>query len=500
MKRNSVIAAAVLLSVMTGGWVDPAFSADECMACHVLLGDVPSTRFRNDVHHLKGISCAGCHGGDATSDDMEKAMSAGKGFLGVPHGDDVSKTCASCHDDQERMKSFGSTVSTGQLTMLRASVHGSLSGKRAGSLVQCTTCHGAHGILSRKNPASPVNPVNVVRTCTKCHSDAAFMREYNPSLPVDQLEKYKTSVHGTLNAKGDPNVAECASCHGSHQILPPTDVRSSVYPTNLPSTCAKCHSDPVYMAEYKIPTDQLEKFSKSVHGVALLQRNDASAPACNSCHGNHGAVPPGVRSISNVCGTCHVLNAELFAASPHKQAFDANNWPECETCHGNHEIIAATNQLLGVSPEAVCSRCHSETNAPKGYATAREMRLLIDSLDTAEDEAHVLIEEAEQRGMEISEAKFKLRDVRQARLESRTVVHAFDAAKFESVVDTGLVVASVVQSEAREAIHEYFFRRWGLGISTFIITLVAVSLYLYIRRTERGQYPLITGKNKNEPG
>ena len=83
------------------------------------------------------------------------------------------------------------------------------------------------------------------------------------------------------------------------------------------------------MKEYDIPTNQYEEFTKSVHGVDLLEKHDLSAPACNSCHGNHGAIPPGVESISEVCGTCHALNAELFQASPHKKAFDEHNYPEC---------------------------------------------------------------------------------------------------------------------------------------------------------------------------
>ena len=78
---------------------------------------------------------------------------------------------------------------------------------------------------------------------------------------MDQLEKYRTSVHGLRNAKGDAKVAECASCHGSHDILAHTDANSHVYPVNLPGTCARCHSDPEYMKEYKIPTDQYQKFA-----------------------------------------------------------------------------------------------------------------------------------------------------------------------------------------------------------------------------------------------
>ena len=460
---------------------------DKCLTCHQSLGDKASELFMRDVHHTRGVTCAGCHGGDAKSEEMEQAMSKGAGFIGVPKGDGISKACAECHSNPERMRRYGSKLPTNQLEQLQASVHGNLATSGKEHIARCTTCHNAHGIVSVKDRASPVFPLNVVKTCTKCHADAAFMRTYNPSLPVDQLEKYRTSVHGSRNAKGDPKVAECASCHGSHDIRSAKDVKSAVFASNLPSTCSTCHSSAEYMKEYTIPTDQFEKFSKSVHGVALLRKHDLAAPACNACHGNHGATPPGVASISKVCGSCHALNADLFSSSPHKKAFDERNLPECETCHGNHEIIVATNKLLGVSSEAVCSRCHGETQNPKGYATARTMRALIDSLEVDEKRAATLVEEAEQKGMEISEAKYKLRDSRQARLESRTMVHAFDEERFREVVSKGMDVASFVSDEATRALDEYVFRRIGLGIATLAMSVLAVSLYVFIRRLERRQ-------------
>jgi DnaJ-class molecular chaperone len=374
----------------------------------------------------------------------------------------------------------------GQYELLQKSVHGKLAADGKSRIVQCTTCHGAHGIVAVKNPRSPVHPRNLVATCARCHSDASYMRSYNPALPVDQREKYVTSVHGKRNAAGDVRVAECASCHGSHGILAVKDVRSSVYPTNLPGTCAKCHSDAAFMKSYGIPTNQYELYAKSVHGVALLERNDLGAPACNSCHGNHGATPPGVGSISKVCGTCHVLNSELFSASPHKSAFDALNVPECESCHGNHGIVAATAALIGDAPGTTCTRCHAAGS--EGFAEAGVMRRLIDSLETSEEKAKQLVGEAEQKGMEIGEAKFRLREIRQARLESRTTVHAVNREKLQAVVGKGLGVAAWVSGEGERAIDDYYFRRVGLGVSTLIITFLAVTLYLYIRRLEKKQH------------
>jgi hypothetical protein len=464
-----------------------AVAQDQCFQCHENLGDKPSTLFKHDIHFEKGISCADCHGGNSHLEDMEKAMDKKAGFRGVPKGDDISKVCVACHSNAERMKKYGSSLPTNQWEILQSSVHAKLSVTGKEHIAQCITCHNAHGIVSVKSPSSPVYALNVVKTCTKCHANAGFMRTYNPSLPVDQLEKYHTSVHGKRNANGDPKAAECASCHGSHDIRSAKDVKSSVYAVNLPTTCAKCHSNSDYMKGYNIPSDQFEKFSKSVHGVALLQRHDVGAPACNGCHGNHGAAPPGVESISKVCGTCHALNADLFSSSPHKKAFDDRRLPECETCHGNHEIVAATAKLLGGAPEAVCSKCHSEQQNPKGFLVAKEMRQLTDSLESSEKTATSLIEEAEQKGMEISEAKFKLRDARQARLQSRTMVHAFNEQKFKETVEKGLVTASIVTTEAQAAIDEYSFRRIGLGIASIVITIVAISLYLFIKRLERKQ-------------
>ncbi|MEK6567004.1 MAG: cytochrome c3 family protein, partial [Bacteroidota bacterium] len=89
--------------------------------------------------------------------------------------------------------------------------------------------------------------------------------------------------------------------------------------------------------------------------------------------------------------------------------------PECETCHGNHEIYAAKDELVGVTGDAVCAWCHSEDKLKRGYEVAKTMRQQIDSLVGSDNSTMALINEAEQKGMEVSEAKFKLREVRQAR-------------------------------------------------------------------------------------
>lgn len=477
---KSVITLLVLFSVQTIQAGD-----DFCFSCHRDLGDSPSQLFAQDVHYQNGLSCSSCHGGNKNSEDMETAMNKSAGFLGVPEGNKISEICASCHSDKDKMKSLGASVKTDQYENLVNSVHGKLSVSGKERILQCTTCHNAHGIRRVNDKLSPVYPVNVPSTCIKCHGNADYMKNYNSALPVDQLTKYRTSVHGELNKQGNPKAAECASCHGSHNILSSKDVRSSVYKLNIPETCSKCHSDKEYMKEFKIPVDQMAKYKRSAHGKAVFEKHDISAPVCNDCHGNHGAVPPGLSAVSNVCGSCHVINAQLFSESPHKVAFDKAKYPECETCHGNHEILSAKDKLLGIKEGAVCLKCHSETNNQTGYQVADKMSRSIDTLLALQKKANDLVFQAEQKGMEVEEAKYMLREIHQARLESRTVVHSFSEKKFNEVTEKGITAAGVVVNEAQDAIDEFYFRRYGLVAAILIISFLMVIIFLYLRKIER---------------
>ncbi|MFZ5948626.1 MAG: cytochrome c3 family protein [Stygiobacter sp.] len=458
---------------------------DQCFQCHLEIGSIQAEQFVKDIHKSIGLSCSSCHGGDNTTDNDALAMSPKNGFIGKPKQSKISEICASCHSNPSKMKKYGSDIITGQFEKLKKSVHGKASTDANTTILQCTTCHNAHGIVKVNNPSSPVYRTNIPVTCGKCHSNVVYMQKYNPSLPVDQIEKYRTSKHGMLNKAGNKKAAACADCHGSHNIFSAKDVRSSVYPTNIPTTCSKCHSNKEYMKEFKIPTDQFEKYKESVHGIALLKKNDISAPACNDCHGNHAATPPGISSISKVCGTCHALNAELFASSPHKKAFEKNNYPECETCHNNHNIAVTRDELLGVSKSSICSKCHSQNEQFKGYSAASEMRKLMDDLTEKHKIATSKIFEAEQKGMEVEEIKFRERDINSSILEARTVIHSFDVSKFKEVIKKGEIASDEVISDAKSKIDEFYIRRIGLVVAILFSTLLMILIYLYLKRIEK---------------
>jgi hypothetical protein len=218
--------------------------------------------------------------------------------------------------------------------------------------------------------------------CGRCHSSADYMKRFNPAARVDQVTEYRTSVHGQRLAKGDVNVATCIDCHSVHDIRRKSNPDAPVYATHVAETCSRCHSDAKHMASYKIPTDQYARWKVSVHAKAMFEKNDLTAPTCNDCHGNHGATPPGVESVSFVCGNCHGREAELFRKSAKFQGWaqhnellatgakcgdchdDArskvaiNHFTECVTCHENHSVVRPGVAMMGVLPNVPCVYCH----------------------------------------------------------------------------------------------------------------------------------------------
>jgi nitrate/TMAO reductase-like tetraheme cytochrome c subunit len=311
------------------------------------------------------------------------------------------------------------------------------------------------------------------------------MKRFDPALPVDQYEKYLTSIHGERNSAGDSKVATCVSCHSNHLIQDVKDPRSEVYPINVPATCSRCHSSATYMAEYKLPTNQFEEYSQSVHGVALLKNSDLNAPACNSCHGNHGAIPPGVASVSVVCGVCHPGNEDLFQKSVHKAAFDEAGIPGCITCHQNHLVKSPTDTMVGLGPGSNCGECHSPSD--EAAKTINKMKATLQQLTQGQQEATSLLSRAEQLGMDVAEAKYSLKDINQSLIESRVQIHSFALKPLEESAQSGLKVSAQTKEAANEAIREYHFRRQGLGISTSILTVLVILLYMKIRSIEKRQ-------------
>lgn len=357
----------------------------------------------------------------------------------------------------------------------------------------CAACHGGdpsimglEGMDPKKGYVGKPAGRQVVETCGKCHADGAFMRRYNPNLRVDQVAEYYTSVHGKrLRETSDQKVATCASCHKPHSIRPANDGRSSVHPLRVAETCGSCHANKDYMAPYKIPTDQIEKYKKSVHWKMMTAKGDLSAPTCNDCHGNHGAAPPGVSSVVNVCGQCHAVNSELLNKSPHGKIFVQMGIPGCASCHSNHAIQEASDVMLGAGDNSACATCHPAGSS--GATLAARMLVSIEGLKTGYEKAHALLARAEHAGMEVSQPLFELNEAKTALIKARAAIHGFDQAILDKEVAPGLKIAEKAHSRALRALDELQFRRKGLAISALIIFALVVGLVFKIRQMERSR-------------
>lgn len=418
LPMRHILVWTVLLSAATFG---STYGIDQCIECHSIINEEITNAFKQDIHSQSGLSCVDCHGGDATSDDEAVAMNPKRGFVGVP--------------------------------------------------------------TKRSEP----------EFCGKCHSDPKYMRRYNPSLPTDQVEKYWTSRHGQRLKIGDEKVAVCASCHSAHGILPSNAPKSSVYPINVPSTCASCHADETYMSEYGIPTNQYSQYvdSSNVHGYALLVNRDIASPVCNDCHGNHGALPPGVETVALVCIQCHTFNGQLYLESPHHEAYDILEIPACAFCHQAspdvneplariHTIVSPSYNLVGTQENAVCVQCHSQGD--NGWETAAQIAALRDTLDDRMQEVHNLLHTVETRGLEISDAKWKLEnEVHQAVMKLRTVVHSVNVADYKSHYDEADTVLNEVLTAGYKAVDELDGRQLYFYIITTFIALFVILLIIKIR-------------------
>lgn len=350
----------------------------------------------------------------------------------------------------------------------------------------CEDCHGGNpdqeDVDLAKDHTFKGKPERsqIPEFCGSCHSDGNYMKRFNPSVRVDQLSLYWTSLHGQKLQKGDTHVAVCTDCHGVHGIRAGSHPKAWTFPWNIPGTCGRCHSDKNLMKSYKIPAGQEDDYRESVHARALFEQKDLSAPVCNDCHGNHGAIPPEVTSIAQVCRQCHPSAGKLFSESPHKEAFDEMGISECEACHGNHRILPPSDKMLGTGDEAVCIQCHEEDSP--SYNTAAKIRQRIQSLSEKIHGAEDLLSQAYEKGVEVSEQRFRLKEINTTLVMIRDLTHSLSLDSIDEKAREADEGITGIIKEGKEALREASLRRTGLVIATFFVIILAIALFLKIRQ------------------
>jgi cytochrome b subunit of formate dehydrogenase len=218
--------------------VNPLNLPNTCGYCHenvdmVKKHQIPMERpvevFESSVHgkaSLGGVylaaTCNDCHSSNGTAHII---LPPGDARSSINHFN-IPKTCGRCHKSIEHDYWDG--------------IHGKLTAQGETDSPVCTDCHGEHGILAPDDPRSPVSPARIAEaTCAPCHESARLNEKYG--VPTGRLQSWVDSYHGLKSRAGDLTVANCASCHGAHRILPHTDPSSSVYSANLQKTCGTCH-------------------------------------------------------------------------------------------------------------------------------------------------------------------------------------------------------------------------------------------------------------------
>ncbi|HJX98859.1 MAG TPA: hypothetical protein VJ281_08280 [Chthoniobacterales bacterium] len=389
----------------------------EAQASHMNLKGVVE-----DVHFRRGLSCAGCHGGDPSADLghnhvkewPEKDRDKNRAW--------VVAFCARCHSDPAKMHDFNPALPTDQLAKFKTSPHGhrllDLHDDRAPS---CVSCHGVHGIRPAKDPQSKVYAQRVPETCGACHANAATMagitRADGSPMPTNQLAEYKTSVHGhALLERGDLGAPRCNTCHGNHAASPPGVAQVS-------KSCSICHSANASL------------FDGSKHKQAFDQHK---WPECGQCHGNHNIAKTNDQMLSTavggLCGDCH-------------HQYSKNN-PDCiQSADYFHKTIA--------------------------------------EMDDARKRLSEESEKLASRGLDVEPITNQLTELTDALKKSRTYVHSFSQASFQQAAAPGLAAIIKTDELTNAARQEFEYRRWGLRAAIAVIGLLMLTIYLKLRQLEK---------------
>ncbi|MBI2816283.1 MAG: hypothetical protein HYX72_05050 [Acidobacteria bacterium] len=250
----------------------------QCGNCH----KNQEQNFEDSVHGKavargdnEAASCQSCHG----SAHMVKAV---RDVTSSVYPLNLPRTCGTCHGNADLAQRHGISVSN-PYQLYMDSIHGRAI-SHSGLLVaaNCSSCHGTHDIRTTSDRESKVSREKIPGTCGACHAGVASIYQTSThgqkfqagdsrapvcidchtahqisrvdteawkleivkecgSCHKQSLRTYRDTFHGQVTSLGFTVVARCSDCHGSHDILPPSDPRSSVAAGNRVKTCRKCH-------------------------------------------------------------------------------------------------------------------------------------------------------------------------------------------------------------------------------------------------------------------
>lgn len=363
MNASKVVCLLTLAHIaLLSAWTIAAVPNVRCLACHEAGGTVSAdqapfidvTALQHSVHD--SLTCVDCHAidpdkphkGKRTVLCVECHQSEATSFAKSPHvvgrtttveklptcitchgwhdvravADTLSRThhrnsvsiCVECHEDPDLTAQVTALPNADAIRAYENSIHGrALLQKGTMAAPACVDCHGSHTFLPSDDPESPVYKTHIAATCGKCHHEIAA--------------QYTGSVHGAALTAGVTESPTCTNCHGEHDIRPPSEPGSKVYPTTVSKTCSDCHASPAVVAKFGLKADRIATFTESFHGAAS-ELGDTRVANCASCHGVHNIYPQkdprsqiNAANIQTTCGECHEdLPADFAQGAVHTSA------------------------------------------------------------------------------------------------------------------------------------------------------------------------------------
>jgi len=264
----------------------------------------------------------------------------------------------------------------------------------------CLACHDVQEIGGEEFDLAELLEVSVHEgmDCINCHMDIEELPHEEELQPVDCgvchddiSELYSQSLHGQLAAEGEELAPQCWDCHGSHNILPPSNPNSQVTKFNIPRMCATCHKEGTEVTrKYDIPADSVfAHYSQSIHGEGLYNQGLTVTAVCSDCHTAHSVFPHDDKrssvhrdNVAKTCQACHgrieqvhtkVIRGELWEKEPNKV-------PACVDCHRPHEIRRQF-YAEGIA-DRECMACHGDRNLTM-LVDGDTVSLYVDSTEVA---------------------------------------------------------------------------------------------------------------------
>lgn len=236
--------------------------AATCVSCHGSPHELlPASDPKSRVNHANiPATCGTCHGQkfvmEASGHSAQPFLSYQQSVHGraVAAGSEKAAVCTDCHGSHEILAASDAKSPIFKFNVpatcakchsqvaeeFGQSIHGQAIAHGNSQAPVCTDCHGIHSIKTHLDPNSSVAAANLSQvTCARCHEGVRLAQEFG--VQGRRATTYLASYHGLASKLGSQVVANCASCHGVHNILPSSDPRSTINRANLVGTCGQCH-------------------------------------------------------------------------------------------------------------------------------------------------------------------------------------------------------------------------------------------------------------------